>query len=60
MKPVVFLGEDTDLCTELLRESLDALQILPVATLFDETNVATVWLEVVERSVKFLRQVVLG
>lgn len=54
------LGEDTDLCSELLNESLDALKILPVATLFDEEKVSSVWLEVVERSSKFLLQVVTG
>lgn len=54
------LGEDTDLCTELLTESLDALRILPVATLFEEDKVSTVWLDVVERSSKFLLQVVTG
>ncbi|XP_023713900.1 E3 ubiquitin-protein ligase HERC2 [Cryptotermes secundus] len=53
-------GEDADLCSELLNESLQALQSLPEATLFDENSVSPVWLEVVERSDKFLRQVVLG
>jgi E3 ubiquitin-protein ligase HERC2 len=53
-------GEDADLCSELLTESLEALQSLPEATLFDESSVSPVWLEVVERSDKFLRQVVLG
>ncbi|XP_015510519.2 E3 ubiquitin-protein ligase HERC2 [Neodiprion lecontei] len=53
-------GEDADLCSELLTESLEALQSLPEATLFDESNVSRVWLEVVERSAKFLRQVVTG
>ncbi|XP_046386640.1 E3 ubiquitin-protein ligase HERC2 isoform X3 [Ischnura elegans] len=53
-------GEDSDLCSELLQESLDALQSLSLATLFDETSVSPVWLEVVDRSAKFLRQVVLG
>ncbi|CAG2063583.1 unnamed protein product, partial [Timema podura] len=52
-------GEDTDLCSELLTESLDALHSLPEATLFDESSVSPVWLEVVDRSDKFLRQVVL-
>jgi hypothetical protein len=55
-----FQGEDADLCSELLNESLEALQSLPEATLFDENSVSPVWLEVVERSDKFLRQVVLG
>lgn len=54
------LGEDTDLCSELLNESLEALRILPVATLFEENKVSPVWLEVVERSSKFLLQVVTG
>ncbi|XP_078045783.1 E3 ubiquitin-protein ligase HERC2 [Augochlora pura] len=53
-------GEDIEFCSELLSESLEALQSLPEATLFDETNVSQVWLEVVERSAKFLRQVVTG
>lgn len=56
----LFQGEDADLCSELLNESLEALQSLPGATLFDENSVSPVWLEVVERSDKFLRQVVLG
>ncbi|GJQ69394.1 HERC2 [Trypoxylus dichotomus] len=54
------LGEDVDLCNELLLESLEALQVLPVATLFDESQVSPIWLEVVDRSIKFLRQVVIG
>lgn len=54
------LGEDTDLCSELLQESLEAMRLLPVATMFDETKVSAVWLEIVEKSIKFLRQVVTG
>lgn len=53
-------GEDTELCSELLQEALDALQGLPEASLFDTAQVSTLWLEALERSVKFLRQVVLG
>ena len=53
-------GEDADLCTELLQESLEALQALPEALLFDESSVSSVWLEVVERASKFLRSVVDG
>lgn len=48
-------GDDADLCSELLQESLDALRALPEATLFDEGTVSSVWLEVVERATKFLR-----
>lgn len=54
------LGEDADLCSELLQESLDALRALPEASLFDEGTVSSVWLEVVERATKFLRSVVTG
>ncbi|KAL1138808.1 hypothetical protein AAG570_008870, partial [Ranatra chinensis] len=53
-------GEDADLCTEMLQESLEALRSLQEATLFDEGGVSPVWMEVVERSTKFLRHVVLG
>ncbi|XP_027882785.1 E3 ubiquitin-protein ligase HERC2 isoform X2 [Xiphophorus couchianus] len=50
-------GDDADLCSELLQESLDALRALPEATLFDEGTVSSVWLEVVERATKFLSDV---
>ncbi|XP_021378315.1 E3 ubiquitin-protein ligase HERC2-like isoform X2 [Mizuhopecten yessoensis] len=53
-------GEDADLCSELLQESLEALQSLPEATLFDEGSVSSVWLEVVERASKFLHSLVAG
>lgn len=53
-------GEDTDLCSELLLEALEALQGLPEASLFDSSQVSALWIEVLERSIKFLRQVVLG
>jgi E3 ubiquitin-protein ligase HERC2 len=53
-------GEDSDLCTELLQETLDALIMLPEASLFDANQVSSVWLEVVERTSKFLRSVVMG
>ena len=53
-------GEDSDLCTELLQETLEALVLLPPASLFDQSNVSSVWMEVVERTSKFLRSVVMG
>ncbi|KAL3192255.1 hypothetical protein MRX96_059230 [Rhipicephalus microplus] len=53
-------GEDSELCGELLRESLEALRAMPEATLFHQEVVSSVWLEVVERADKFLRSVVLG
>lgn len=52
-------GEDADLCSELLRESLVALRALPHASLFDTCSVSPVWLETVERASAFLRSVVL-
>ncbi|XP_052796353.1 E3 ubiquitin-protein ligase HERC2-like isoform X2 [Mya arenaria] len=53
-------GEDSDLCSELLAESLEALQSLPEASLFEDGTVSTVWLDVVERATKFLHSVVSG
>ena len=53
-------GEDSDMCKELLEEALQALKVLPEATLFDESSVSPVWVEVVERATKFLRTVVAG
>uniref|UniRef100_A0A182SBK4 RCC1-like domain-containing protein n=1 Tax=Anopheles maculatus TaxID=74869 RepID=A0A182SBK4_9DIPT len=53
-------GEDVELCSELLSEALEALQSLPEASLFDTSQMSTLWIEVVEKSIKFLRQVVLG
>ncbi|CAH1776580.1 unnamed protein product, partial [Owenia fusiformis] len=50
-------GEDSDLCSELLGESLEALRSLPEATLFEENSVSAVWMEVVERAATFLRTV---
>lgn len=55
-----FPGDDADLCSELLQESLGALRALPEATLFDEGTVSSVWLEVVERATKFLGFVLKG
>lgn len=52
-------GEDADLCSDLLQESLDALRSLPEATLFDESAVSKIWLEMVERTAKFLHSIVL-
>lgn len=51
-------GEDMELCSELLSEALEAMQTLPEASLFDSTQVSSLWLEVLEQSIKFLRQVV--
>ncbi|XP_071496413.1 E3 ubiquitin-protein ligase HERC2-like [Diadema antillarum] len=53
-------GEDSDLCSELLRDALEALQSLPEATLFDESSMSSVWVEVVEKATTFLKSVVVG
>ncbi|KAK2507178.1 hypothetical protein MC885_011827 [Smutsia gigantea] len=52
--------DDANLCSELLQETLDALKSLPETSLFDESTVYSVWLEVVERATRFLRSVVKG
>ncbi|XP_020805471.1 probable E3 ubiquitin-protein ligase HERC2 [Drosophila serrata] len=53
-------GEDTEMCSELLSEALASLQELPEATLFEAAAVSPLWMEVMERSIKFLRLVALG
>lgn len=52
-------GDDSDLCSELLSDSLSALLLLPPASLYDPNLVSPVWLEVVDKTTKFLRSVVL-
>lgn len=53
-------GEDSDLCTEVLQQSLEVLQELPIPSLFNGPSVSNVWLEVVDRSMEFLKTVCLG
>ena len=53
-------GEDSDLCTEVLQEALGILQELPVALLFDAGAVSEVWLDVVDRAMRFLTDVCRG
>ena len=48
------------MCSELLLESLVALRSLPEATLFHSATVSKVWIDVVDRAEKFLKQVVSG
>ncbi len=50
-------GEDSDLCTEVLGEALEILQSLSVALLFDTKTMSPVWLEVVDKSMKFLMDI---
>ncbi len=54
-------GEDGDLCSDLLEETLDAVLTLPEASLFHAgETISGVWMEVVERATKFFRSVVIG
>ena len=53
-------GEDSDLCTEVLQEALGILQEMPVALMFDSAAVSEVWLDVVDRTMKFLTDVCRG
>lgn len=51
---------DTDLCSELLSDTLEAIQLsLDPGALFDTSSLSTLWLEAIEKSIKFLRQIVL-
>lgn len=51
-------GEDAELCSELLLDALEALQLLPEASLFNSHDISPLWLEVLDNSIKFLRKVV--
>lgn len=52
---------DTELCSELLSDSLDAIQMsLEPGALFDTSSLSTLWMEGLEKSIKFLRQIVLS
>ena len=53
-------GEDSDLCTDVLQEALGILQEMPVALLFDTGAVSEVWIDVVDRAMKFLTDVCRG
>ncbi|XP_060835591.1 E3 ubiquitin-protein ligase HERC2 isoform X3 [Rhopalosiphum padi] len=53
-------GNNSDLCTQMLKDSLEALQCIPEDFLVDESNVPTFWIETLERSSKFLFHVVNG
>ncbi|XP_076824506.1 E3 ubiquitin-protein ligase HERC2-like isoform X1 [Clavelina lepadiformis] len=54
------MGEDTDLCTELLQDTLEAFREMPLACLFNKSLISSSWLDLVERSDKFLRSVMYG
>ena len=53
-------GEDHDLCSDVLQQALDVLQELPIPSLFNGPNISNVWLEVVDRSMEFLKSVCQG
>lgn len=52
-------GEDAELCSEILLDTLEALQLLPEASLFNANDISPLWVEVLENSIKFLRKVVI-
>lgn len=52
---------DTELCSELLSDSLEAIQMsLEPGALFDTSSLSSLWMEALEKSIKFLRQIVLS
>ncbi|CRL02239.1 CLUMA_CG015120, isoform A [Clunio marinus] len=52
---------DTELCGELLSDSLETIQLsLEPGALFDTSNLSPLWMEAIEKSIKFLRQIVLA
>ena len=53
-------GEDIDLCSNLLMESLQTLQKLPEAFLFNEADSSPLWNEVLFMASSFFEKVVLG
>lgn len=53
-------GNNSDLCTQMLIDSFEALQCVPNDFLIDESEIPTFWIETLERSSKFLFQVVNG
>ena len=53
-------GEDTDICSALLTESLETLQKLPEGLLFNKAESSPIWEDVLDKASKFLENVVLG
>ena len=48
-----FAGDDTELCTDVLQDTLFALQSLPPALLFDNTKRNSVWGDIVTKTTKY-------
>ncbi|XP_050522470.1 E3 ubiquitin-protein ligase HERC2 [Daktulosphaira vitifoliae] len=53
-------GNNSDLCTQMLKESLSSLQSVPEQYLINKNSIPKYWIETLERSTKFLFQVVNG
>jgi E3 ubiquitin-protein ligase HERC2 len=52
---------NTELCSELLSDSLEAIQLsLEPGALFDTSSLSSLWLEAIEKSIKFLKQIVIN
>ena len=45
-------GDDTELCTDVLQDTLFALHSLPPALLFDNTKRSSVWGDIVTKTTK--------
>ena len=46
-------GDDTELCTDVLQDTLFALQSLPPALLFDNNKRSSVWSDIVTKTTRF-------
>ena len=53
-------GEDSEICSGILIESLETLQKLPEAFLFSEGEPPLIWNEILSTSSSFLENVILG
>lgn len=52
---------DTEMCSELLTDSLESIQMsLEPGALFDTSSLSSLWIEAIEKSIKFLRHIVLS
>ena len=52
-------GEDTDLCSDVLKEALMILQSLPVASMFGAAGISDIWMDTIDRTSNFLSSVCL-
>ncbi|XP_077975128.1 E3 ubiquitin-protein ligase HERC2-like isoform X2 [Styela clava] len=53
-------SEDSDLCTDLLQDTLFAFRALPPASMYDVSKISKTWINVVDRTKEFLKSVACG